>query len=181
MTKVMRRAVILFPLIGALAGYLLVMAISGRGYRKFEMGNTSSMSPTISSGEVVSVKLFIPKRDRMKRWQIVLFWSPALPDHLSVMRVVGLPGEQVEVTTNAFLINGVEVPENEVPKVLRNQEWLTDRISEVSGQRQWVLGSSEVFVVGDNLGETLDSRIWGPLSLSNVIGVAEMKTTRKQK
>ena len=96
------------------------------------------------------------------------------------MRVVGLPGEQVEVRTNSFMINGSEVPEKDMPSVLRNKPWLTDRIVESSTQRRWMLGDDEVFVVGDNLAAANDSRFWGPLKVPDVIGVANKKAKGKK-
>jgi signal peptidase I len=190
---------------GALVFGLLATAIFSRGYRKFVVGNTSCMSPTINGSEVILVKLFNPEQDVLSRYQIIVFRSPlaALPDEKWVMRVIGLPGEQVDIRTNSFLINGSDRAQNDLPAALQNKQWLTRQILESagqhpallaqsrfvqalapqvlddSGQHRWTLGPDEVFVVGDNLGAANDSRFWGPLSLSNIIGVVEKKTKGK--
>ena len=96
------------------------------------------------------------------------------------MRVVGLPGERVEIGPNSFQINGSDMAEADIPAALRSKQWLTAQSFESSGRRQWALGPDEVFVVGDNLGAANDSRFWGALNTSNVIGVVEKKAKSKQ-
>jgi signal peptidase I len=178
----MRAAFISFLALGVIAGALIAVTIYGRGYRRFVVGKTSCMSPTINSGELIFVKDFALKRDALRRYQIILFRSPLpiIPNEKWVMRVIGLPGEQVEIRTNSFLINGSDPADNELPAVLRKKQWLPAQVLKSSRQRQWSLGPGEVFVVGDNLGAAHDSRLWGPLSFSNVIGVVEKKAKGKQ-
>jgi signal peptidase I len=95
------------------------------------------------------------------------------------MRIVGLPGEQVEIKSNSLSINGAVVTDERMPRALRSGKWLTPLLDQYPTPHRWVLGSDEVFVVGDNLANANDSRFWGPLKVTGIIGVAERKATAK--
>lgn len=177
-----RRMVLITPLVLGLVTLAMVSAaVFGRGYRKFVMGNSLNMAPTINSGELCFVKALNPKVASLRRYQIICFWPPVPPrDRAWVMRVVGLPGEEVEVRANSLWINGSEGPYKAAPGVLCTQQWLAGQLSDAGVQRRWSLGTGEVFVVGDNLGASYDSRYWGGLNLTNLLGVVVEKAVGKQ-
>jgi len=133
--------------------------------------DSSSMSPTIKRGEIVLTKPFSSNRDTIQRYDLIVFRSPIDTQAKWIMRVVGLPGESIAISTNTLLINGVELPMDSMPTALRQKSWLTRQLQESSTPRQWNLTSEEVFVVGDNLDNVNDSRYWGPLKLSMITGV----------
>src|SRR5438034_6455848 len=138
-------------------------------YRKYVIGATSCMAPTINSGELIYIKPFDAKKmDGLKRYEIVLFRAPmaVIPEGIWVMRVVGLPGDQVEIRTNSLLINGSEVAQQNMPPVLRDKQWLPIPSFQSPAKTQWTLGVDEVFVVGDNLAAANESRFWVALKLS---------------
>ncbi len=169
---------VIFGLLSVVAILVLVSTYPRERQLKFIVGNTSSMSPTLESGELILMKPFNPARDTLRRYQIVMFLAPPpfFPNEKWVMRVVGLPGEHLELATNGIRINASEIAVHALPTALRNRPWLTPRMLEGSAQRQWTLSSNEVFVVGDNLGAANDSRLWGPLDISKILGVLEKKT-----
>jgi signal peptidase I len=129
------------------------------------------MSPTINPGQVILTKPFHPRQDILQRYDIVAFHSPVNTQKVWVMRVVALPREQVLISTNALFINGVEAETNQMPQVLIRGNWLTPQLLESGVPRQWSVKKDEVFVVGDNLNTSNDSRFWGPLKLSQIVGV----------
>ena len=90
-----------------------------------------------------------------------------------VFRAVGLPNEQITVVTNGFLVDGRQLSNSMLPGVLRNRNWLPD--SGLSTNRSWKLGLKQIFVVGDNLQNANDRRYWGPLDVTNVIGVVNLR------
>jgi signal peptidase I len=143
--------------------------LANRG-NKFVL-ESSVMAPTIRQGEVAIVKAFRPGADTIRRYDIVAFHSPIIPRGKSVMRVVGLPGEVVALTTNAIFINKREIQQQQMPSSLRQKAWLTPQLLRFNPPRQWTLARDEVFVVGDNLEDSNDSRYWGPLKESMIIGV----------
>jgi signal peptidase I len=159
--------------LSALAVILLALSAYRTAHLKFVMGNTSSMSPTIKSGELVYARPLERSRGELRRYQIVVFRSPMPPYDKWAMRIAGLPGECLHITTNALLINGTTVAEGELPVPLRGSKWLTPQLAVMSSRFKWTLGPGEIFVVGDNLPVANDSRFWGPLDLSNVLGVVE--------
>jgi signal peptidase I len=97
-----------------------------------------------------------------RRWDVVVFQYPEDPAILYVMRLVGLPGETIQIEDGAVLVNGKRI---EPPQSVRDIEWS----SELSPWRTnlWgskdrpaVLGTDEYFVLGDFSPQAKDSRLW---------------------
>lgn len=89
------------------------------------------------------------------------------------MRIVGLPGEQVVITNNLLVIDGVPLTQMDAPPPLLHGLWSPESLLSLKSQRSWILAEQEVFVVGDNLLDAHDSRYWGPVNLSMVLGVVK--------
>lgn len=171
----------LVAMIGASA--LAIAAFSYKGCCLLVVSETSScMAPTLNGGDLVFEKTFKPAQDVLKRYQVVVFRSPqhVVPTGIWIMRVFGLPGEQVDIDTNSIRINDSIIMPDGMPKPFRDKQWLSTQSFESSGRRQWRLGQDEIFVVGDNLSTANDSRFWGPLHLSNVISIVVSKAKGKQ-
>lgn len=139
-----------------------------------------SMTPTYSDGERV---LVLQKFYQIKPNDVVIFWADILdpntgepttsqnkpskleeiwlhqPDmehkELHIKRVVGVPGDEVEVKDNYVYVNGKKVAGSDEEIVLDNK---------------YKLGDDEYFVVGDNYKNSLDSRIHGPIKKSSIKG-----------
>ena len=77
-----------------------------------------------------------------------------------IKRVVGLPGDTVEIQEQKVYINGVELDE---PYIL---EPCNRRCSDNS----WQLGDDEYFMMGDNRNNSRDSRVFGPVPLEKIVG-----------
>lgn len=126
----------------------------------------SSMSPTISDGEVVKVSPIAHNYDSIQRYDLVLFLDPTVPEkRYFLMRVWGLPGERIEIKNNTVTING---------KLLEGPAEIEISLDKLSAYGKFSvikLGESEFFVLGDNLGNSWDSRFWGALPSKNIIGV----------
>jgi signal peptidase I len=95
-----------------------------------------------------------------KRGDVIVFEYPKDLSRDFIKRVIGLPGDTVEVKGGKIYINGQLMPEPFGP----NPGSSTDG--------PLTVGSDEVFVMGDNRNNSSDSRTWGPLPLKNVIGKA---------
>ena len=173
------KALLLIALATSLAVLLLIRLWSPRTLR-FAIGNTSCMSPTLNQGEIVVVRPFDGKVKPLRRFDIVVFRSPIDPKTTWVMRVVGLSGERIEIRTNALAIGGSEVEQDALPQVLRGRAWLSTAHLRSQPLHECFLREGEIFVIGDHLDTANDSRYWGALSLSAVVGVVEKKTTGKQ-
>jgi len=105
------------------------------------------------------VYLFHPPR----RGEIVVFEYPRDTTRDYIKRVIGLPGETVEIRHGQVLINGVPLLEPYLSDAARTQ---TGNMPPVQ------VPPNAVFVMGDNRGSSNDSRSWGPLPLENIVGKA---------
>jgi signal peptidase I len=98
-----------------------------------------------------------------RRGDIVVFEYPRDTSRDFIKRVIGLPGETVEVRNGQVLINGVPLNEPYLPESARPQ---------MGSMAPVRVPSDAVFVMGDNRGNSSDSRSWGPLPLDKIVGQA---------
>ena len=120
----------------------------------------SSMEPTLHSGQYVLVnKLSYGSFGGPQRGDIVVFeaWNQ---DKDFIKRVVGVPGDTIEIHDNQVFVNGDPLPEPYLDEATR------DNIE------ARVLAIDEYFVMGDNRGNSSDSRAYGPLDEDHIIGKA---------
>ncbi len=121
-----------------------------------------SMFPTLESGQFLLVERVSYRFSEPKRGDIIIFEYPRAPQEDFVKRVIGLPGETVEITGGDVYINGALLEEPYV----HGQRTLAYRPISIT------LGPDEYFVMGDNRNASSDSRTWGPLPRHNIIGRA---------
>ena len=120
---------------------------------------SGSMAPTLQSGDRVGVEM--GTRTRPARGEVWVFAMPPSATNVpadGVKRIVGLPGETVEVTGGRLLINGRPVPE----------PYLTTPMNYTMAPR--TLGRDEYFVLGDSRNGSHDSHVWGPLPGDRLLG-----------
>ena len=141
----------------ALAGffYLVISLLTAR-----VVVEGPSMRPTLLSGEWIVVNRLTYKIVPPQRGDVIVFLPPtnAQTDDL-IKRVIGLPGETVEIRDGSVWIDG---------KVLEE----IYASGTTSPDNRWQLGTGELFVMGDNRGLSLDSRSFGPISIKEVVGKA---------
>ncbi len=171
--RVLRRTVrLLWVVVGALALLLVLRALVIAPYRI----PTSSMEPTLlgdsvrdeRAGDTVLVLKTAYLLSGPRRWDLVAFRSPkggADDDSPGlVKRVVGLPGETVQIVDGEVSIDGRIV---EKPAGLEECRY---RRSGHFGLRETTLGPDEYFVLGDNSLLSEDSRHWGALERERIFG-----------
>ena len=125
--------------------------------------NGSSMEPDLHSGQRLIVNKVAYYLGDPQRGDIIIFRPP--PSPLStpyIKRIVGLPGETVEVKTGAVYINGAPLTEPYI-KERANYSRPPEKIA-----------ADNYFVLGDNRNNTNDSHIWGPVPRENIIGKASL-------
>ncbi len=113
-----------------------------------------------------------------KRYEIVVFTKPEqlsstneTVDHL-IKRVIGLPGEHVVVADGKVTIYNTENPDGFDPDI--DLEYSKSIIS-TQGNVDITVGSDEVFVMGDNRDNSLDSRKFGSINTSTITGIAKIR------
>ncbi|MEY4440488.1 MAG: hypothetical protein RLY49_114 [Candidatus Parcubacteria bacterium] len=127
--------------------------------------NGSSMEPTFHTNEYLIVDQLSYELGEPQRGDVVIFRYPLSPSRFFIKRVIGLPGETVRIT-------GTKV---EVKKV-GEKDFITLDEPFVEFKKEskleMILKNDEYFVMGDNRSVSLDSRSWGPLNKSFIVGKA---------
>jgi len=128
-------------------------------------------------------RMFVCKLLNPKRWDLIAFRYPQDPSVNYVKRLVGLPGEKLEIRDGAIWINGEK---QEPPEAIRGIHFSptiesNGRVFSGPGSVPVQLKSDEYFVFGDFVEQASDSRLWEqgapgypPYAVpeSNIIGVA---------
>jgi signal peptidase I len=144
----------------------VVMSITGCHWaiEKYVIAS-QSMYPLIQVGQEVMVDRAAYAQHEPERGDIVLFSLPAEPVELQIRRIIGLPGETVEIQNSQVLIDGVFLEE----------PYVSSPISSYSNGVRRVLGPDEYFVMGDNRANSRDSRSYGPIPRSAILGEVIME------
>jgi signal peptidase I len=128
----------------------------------------TSMLPRLHDGERIFVNKLIYYDEyrwapKIERGDIVVFWYPNDPTKSYIKRVIGLPGDRVEVRSGSVLINGCVL----------NETYLDPR-SNVSpaSQPEVQVKPNYYFVMGDNRDNSSDSRSWGLVPKKYIYGKA---------
>jgi signal peptidase I len=146
----------------------VLMATCSNASKPFQV-RSHSMSPTYNPGDAVITKPFDSRLHSLGRFDIVVFRPPFDAHSRFAFRVVGLPNETITFHTNGLQVDGLIMDEATLPKPLRAGIWIPHSTSGI--ETHWELGPHEIFVVGDNLSNAYDSRYWGPLPITNVMGL----------
>jgi signal peptidase I len=118
-----------------------------------------SMEPTLSTGQRLIVEKLSYRFELPERGDIVVVRLEEF-DLPLIKRVIGLPGEMVEIRQNHVFIDGVLLPEAYLP-ITRQQNYGPSIVPE-----------GHIFVMGDNRSVSNDSRFFGPVPLEQVMGKA---------
>jgi signal peptidase I len=139
---------------------------------------TRGMAPTISPGDQFYTEGVSYRFRKPRRGEIVVFGTrgissipqpgPSEPDAVYVQRIIGLPGDKLELRDEQVLVNGEEDPAVRFVR-LRNA---FDGIYLSGPGTQVQIPAESYFVVGDNSANSYDSRYWGFLPARNIKGRA---------
>ena len=150
---------VLETLVLAILLFLAINAVSAR-----IRVDGSSMVPTLVDGEFVMVnRLAYNIADfttgEVERGDIVVFHNPRDPEQEYIKRIIGLPGDTVEMTGGHVYVNGKQLVEPYIAANARNEQ-------------KWPIPQGQIFLLGDNRNNSQDSRSFGPVPLENVVGKA---------
>jgi signal peptidase I len=119
----------------------------------------SSMEPTLRSGEFVIVNKLSYKLGCPARGDIVVFHFPRDPEQEYIKRVIGLPGDQVNISQGRVYVNNQLVDEPYIA-------------AEPAYEGSWIVPEGHLFVLGDNRNNSSDSHNWGTVPQEYVVGKA---------
>jgi signal peptidase I len=125
----------------------------------------ASMDPAFASGQFLIVDRLSYELGDPNRDDVIVFKYPNNPSVYYIKRIIGLPGETVKIADGRVTIVNQENPDG---FILNEQFIETDHASHDSLIA--MLGPKEYFVMGDNRAQSSDSRIWGSLDRSYIIG-----------
>lgn len=130
--------------------------------------NGDSMVPTFINGQYLIIDELTYNFREPERGEVIVFRYPNDPEQFFIKRIIGLPGETVIIRNNT-----VSVKENSNDEgVLLEEEYVKGRTAR---NVVTILGDDEYFVMGDNREASSDSRIWGPINDSHIIGRALLR------
>lgn len=169
-------ALALFLVAGTLAGLGLTLGLRASLITAYHL-TTGSMTPTLVPGD----RFLVDRTLTPRRWDVAVFRTPVDERVVFAKRVVGLPGETVEIIDGVVHINGG--PMEPPPSIdgLRYSSPPSHRGPLNAGENYPVtLGMDEYFVLGDNAAASEDSRHWpalpgysrGAVPRGHVIGTA---------
>jgi signal peptidase I len=141
-------------LLMALILYFLIDAVVGR----VRVENIS-MQPTLHQDQFILVNKLAYRLGDFQRGDIIVFHFPGDPREDYIKRVIGLPGDTVEIRDQNVFVNGQMLEEDYVA-ALPNYTKTT------------VVPEDGLFVLGDNRNQSSDSHMWGTVPVNNVVGKA---------
>jgi len=128
---------------------------------------SSSMEPTIPRGSKMSVSPHAYVSQPPRRWELIVFNPPMNENAFFAMRVVGLPGETIQFHGKRFLVDGKVIS---IPQELSHLVFSSHFDQIVAKEKPYQIPSGHVFVLGDNSEVANDSRFWGALDQSLILG-----------
>jgi signal peptidase I len=138
---------------------LVLFALIRTGIQNYKIEG-QSMQPNFEDGQYLLVNKLAYVFGEPQRGDVVVFHYPRDPERDFIKRVVGLPGDVVEVRDGRVFVNGslLDEPYNTLP------------INYTAGRT--VVEPRTVYVLGDNRGNSEDSHRWGLLNQDLIIGTA---------
>ena len=138
----------------------------------------TSMESTLEPGQYVLVDKLTPHWAPYERGDIVVLHAPSGWDEGDdtpfIKRVIGLPGDTVSIGDDGRVyVNGTPLDESSYTFHASDG---TDQPTEATdGTSTWTIGPDELFVMGDHRQASADSRAFGPIKVSSVIGRAFLR------
>jgi signal peptidase I len=145
---------------------------------------SGSMEPTLKIGDRILVNKISYHLHSIDRGDIVVFEKPpkedcgGAPVNDLVKRVVGLPGETISLTKGArsyVMIDGKRLNEPWLPSSVQGSTFPGPGGDAYSLSHSYVIPANDYFVMGDNRTESCDSRYWGPIPRSLIVGKVDMR------
>jgi len=125
----------------------------------------ASMEPSFYDHEYLIINEITYRFNEPERGDIVVFKYPKDPSQYFIKRIIGLPGETVEVRDNHIYVTN-----SDGRKMILDETTYLEEGERTISKTKWTLGPDELYVMGDNRDYSLDSRSFGPVSRDLVVG-----------
>jgi signal peptidase I len=135
------------------------------------------MDPTFATGQFLIVDRLTYRFENPSRGDVIVFKYPNNPSVYYIKRIVGLPGEIIDIQEGKISITksvtstttNATTTFSSTLKVLLNEPYV-ENIHRSYDNFHTELSPNEYFVMGDNRAESSDSRVWGPLDKNLIVG-----------
>lgn len=131
----------------------------------------ASMAPNFQNGNYLLVDEVSYRFREPERGEVIVFRYAGDKSSFFIKRIIGLPGEKVIIRNGAVTIIETNGTETTTPL---HEDYIPIQ-TKTSGEVVETLGPDEYFVMGDNRGNSFDSRNWGPLHRKDIIGIVRLR------
>ena len=156
-----------FSLILYVAGVVLLSIVLNKFVIQKVEVDGPSMNTTLKTGQQLMVQKVSYHFTDPKRGDIVVFQPPGYEDDtLYIKRVIGVPGDRVQIIDGYIYLNG---------KKYDDPQWREEILDPGIAEEEVTVGEGEYFVVGDNRNDSTDSREFGAVEKSRIMGEAVLR------
>jgi signal peptidase I len=133
---------------------------------------SGGMAPTITNAERVTINYAAYAISRPSRWDVVVLRPPQLTNLMVLKRVIALPTETISLTSSGIVVNGsmLRLPASLSNIVYCAPEALPTGPGAAPISFPYTVPRNQYFVVGDNWTNSLDSRYYGAIPSTSILG-----------
>jgi signal peptidase I len=124
----------------------------------------TSMMPSLLDQERIFINKFVYRfgLGEIERGDMVVFWFPGDPSKSYIKRIIGLPGDEIEIVDGSVWVNDKRLREDYVPEQYRDHQ----------SRPPLIVPPGYYYVLGDHRSSSNDSRNWGPVAGDQIYGKA---------
>jgi len=124
-----------------------------------------SMEPNFENGDYLIIDEISYRFKSPQRGEVIVFKYPQNPSLRYIKRIIGLPGETIEIKDGEIIIS-----QNGKAQIILDESKYLPSGTKTTGEIRVSLNKDDYFVLGDNRSASADSRRWGPLPKEDIIG-----------
>jgi len=124
----------------------------------------TSMAPRLTDQERIFINKFVYRLEDIRRGDVVVFYYPGDRTKSYIKRVIGLPGDAVELYHGEVYVNGEKLDEPYILPEFRGSQSVS----------RTLVGAGQYYVLGDHRDSSNDSRVWGTVPRNYIYGKAEL-------
>jgi signal peptidase I len=121
---------------------------------------SGSMQPILVAGDFILADSWAYASQSVEVGDVVTFDYPSRPSQVWIKRVIGLPGDQIEIVNGVVTVSGVKLDEPYID--------MDNNLTTANSSYSTVVPQGQYFVLGDNRDNSADSRIWGFVPHENI-------------
>lgn len=125
----------------------------------------TSMDPTFNSGDYIFTSKVAYKFRSIERGDVIVFKSPSNPDIEYIKRIIGLSGDKIMIKDGEVYVNGIRLTEGYISTKTNLWEGGFSK-----NGAETIVPDGDIFVMGDNRPRSSDSREFGPVPITSIIG-----------